>query len=443
MRKARATMLLLTCGVSLPVGAQLLPVGTQFQVNDYSTGQQYHPAVSPLADGGFLVVWQSAGSGGGDAFEFSIQGRRFTAEGAPEAAQFQVNSYAAGNQIGPDVAPIADGSVVVWQGPENTQTSVAGILGQRFSEAGAPAGPELMVSDPFTLPQVRPAVAGLADGDFVVVWECFYGCWSDSSGIGILARRFAADGVPDGPSFQVNSYILDTQRSPDVAGLANGGFVVVWESSGSSGDDSSGYSIQGQLFAANGSPQGGQFEVNSYTTGSQSEPAVSGLDTGAFVVVWESDGSSGGDTDLASIQGQRFALDGAPVGDQFQVNSYTTASQGGPAVIGTGDGSFVVAWTSGGSYGSDSDYSIQARQFAANGTPEGAQFQVNSYTTSFQTDPALAGTPAGDLVVTWQSNGSSGSDTSGRSVQAQRYRRAIFADGFENGTTDAWSVAAP
>ena len=67
-------------------------------------------------------------------------------------------------------------------------------------------------------------------------------------------------------------------------------------------------------------------QVNTYTTGLQGFPSVSLDADGDFVVVWQSFGSSGTD-DFFSIQGQRFASDGSPVDSEFQVNTYTTSSQ--------------------------------------------------------------------------------------------------------------------
>ena len=46
---------------------------------------------------------------------------------------------------------------------------------------------------------------------------------------------------------------------------------------------------------------------------------------GDFIVVWRSFGSDGTDTDSGSIQGQAFNSAGAPLGGEFQVNTYTTA----------------------------------------------------------------------------------------------------------------------
>src|SRR5262245_32987178 len=75
--------------------------------------------------------------------------------------------------------------------------------------------------------------------------------------------------VPLGGEFQVNTYTTNSQFSSHVAADADGDFVVVWLSDGSPGDDSSSDSIQGQRYASDGTPRGGQFQVNSYTTNRQ------------------------------------------------------------------------------------------------------------------------------------------------------------------------------
>ena len=105
--------------------------------------------------------------------------------------------------------------------------------------------------------------------------------------------------LPIGSQFQVNTYTTSYQRVPAVSLSADGDFVVVWESNGSGGGDTSGSSVQGQRYAAGGTALGGQFQVNAYTTNGQGAAAVSLSAAGDFVVVWESNGSSGGDTSLA------------------------------------------------------------------------------------------------------------------------------------------------
>jgi hypothetical protein len=84
-------------------------------------------------------------------------------------------------------------------------------------------------------------------------------------------------------------------------------------SEGSSGTDTSGWSVQARRYASDGSAQGAEFQVNSYTMNDQWIPSVAAAANGDFVVVWVSDGSTGTDTDSVSIQGQRFSLPAAVI----------------------------------------------------------------------------------------------------------------------------------
>ncbi|KAB2963301.1 MAG: hypothetical protein F9K16_06935 [Thermoanaerobaculia bacterium] len=443
MRPAGAICLVLTSCLSAPSGAQLVSDGAQLQVNSYTIGLQSEPAVSRLADGSFLVVWESEGSPGGDVVGYSVQARRLAADGTAVGPQFQVNSSVFGSQRAPAVTALGDAALVVWHGPDPTGNFDSAIVGRYLAPDGSPDGADFVAGQLGTLPQLYPAVAALADGGWVVTWVCGYGCLLDNDGDGVVARRFSASGEPDGPGWQVNSNGTSHQRYPAVAALAGGAFVIVWESDGSSSDPS-GSSVHGQRYAADGAPAGGEFLVNSYVSGDQRAPGVAALPDGGFVVVWDSVGSSGDDSDGSSIQARRFAADGSPVDGGFQVNAYTTSYQGNAAVHAAADGGFVVAWQSVGSFGDDTSFtSIQAQLFEADGTPDGEPFQVNSYTTSYQGRAVVAGHSVGPVVVAWHSDGSPGDDDDATSVQTQLYQRALFVDGFEDGTTGAWSASLP
>jgi hypothetical protein len=228
-----------------------------------------------------------------------------------------------------------------------------------------------------------------------------------------------------------------------VAADPRGNFVVVWDSRGSYGTDTSTTSVQARLYDASGTPAGGQFQVNSYTTSSQYKAAVAADGQGDFVVVWAGYGSYGTDTSL-TIQGQSYDASGTPVGGQFQVNSYTTGSQNRPAVAMDAQGHFAVVWDSYGSYGTDTDLlSIQGQFYGTNDTPVGEQVQVNSCTTDWQYEAAVAADGQGKFVAVWESWCSYGTDTDS-SIQGQRYSTgAIFTDGFESGGTSAWSSTVP
>ena len=58
--------------------AQPVAVGSEFQVNSYTTDDQGRPSVSSATDGDFVVAWESDGSSGTDDWFYSIQGQRFS-----------------------------------------------------------------------------------------------------------------------------------------------------------------------------------------------------------------------------------------------------------------------------------------------------------------------------------------------------------------------------
>ena len=70
------------------------------------------------------------------------------------------------------------------------------------------------------------------------------------------------DGCTDGmiSEFQVNTYTNKKQEDPAVATLADGGYVIVWESEN---QDGSSKGIFAQPYHADGSPNGLELQVNS------------------------------------------------------------------------------------------------------------------------------------------------------------------------------------
>ena len=87
-----------------------------------------------------------------------------------------------------------------------------------------------------------------------------------------------------------------------MAANADGSFIVVWDGAGPQGSKSD---IHGRRIDSTGLGFG-EFQINTYTTSLQEYPALALNSEGRFVVVWQSSGSSGTDTHFYSIQGQRF-----------------------------------------------------------------------------------------------------------------------------------------
>src|SRR5262245_57033545 len=178
-----------------------------------------------------------------------------------------------------------------------------------------PVGPEFQVNTYTTSEQGAPSVALDATGNFVVVWSS-YG--QDGSRGGIFGQRYDSGGNALGSEFQVNTHTIYNQYIPSVASDSTGNFVVVWSSIYEG--------IFGQRYDNDGNPLGGEFRVNAYTTGGLGSPSVSSDASGNFVVVW-----SGQDESYVGVFGQRYDNKENAIGGEFQVNTYTTGLQRGPS----------------------------------------------------------------------------------------------------------------
>src|SRR6185503_18723587 len=131
---------------------------------------------------------------------------------------------------------------------------------------------------------------------------------------------------PAGSEFRVNTSTEGEELSPSVATDENGNFVVVWQNLGQEG---SSYGIFGQRFDAAGNPLGGEFHVNTYTTGIQALPQVASGPNGDFVVVWNSYGQDGSHY---GVFGRRYNAAGQPQGGEFAVNQTTIGPEVFPSV---------------------------------------------------------------------------------------------------------------
>jgi hypothetical protein len=397
-----------------PAVAQLL--GPEFQVNSSTPGSQFHPAVAADGSGSFVVVWEDSG---GDLFGRQL---RMGMQSFPQ--EFQVSSHPLSYESPPAVAVDAlGGFVVVW----NDMTRF-GVLGERWGPSGDPLGREFQVNT-YTMGYLDgPAVAADAAGNFVVVWSSYD---QDGSAWGVFGRRFDGAGLPLEGEFQVNSHTTSHQRNPTVAFDGAGRFVVAWESYYQGG---AAIGVFGQRFDADGMPLGGEFRVNSYTTGIESEPALAANEFGEFVVVWQHVTLPIGSA-YADILGRRFDATGEPVGPEFQVNTFTTWRQFRPSVAADGSGDFLVTWES---EGQDlSAFGVYAQAFDRSGARLGSEFRVNSFTTFAQMSPKVAAAAPGEFVLTWQSWGQDGSSFG----VVGRKAGWTFADGFEAGDVCAWTFA--
>ena len=323
------------------------------------------------------------------------------AQGNPLGLEFRVNTYTTNPQFRPSVASDTVGNLVVVWTSGTQDGSGFGVFGQRYDSSGTPLGPEFRVNTYTTNAQYRGSVAtDITTGDFVVVWESF---GQDGSEWGVFGQRYAGSGAPLGPEFRVNSYTTNYQLYPSVGRDPSGTFVVVWQSTP---QDGSSFGVFGQRYSSSGAPVGPEFQVNTYVANAQNLPSLAADFSGNFVVVWTSpqDGSGYG------VFAQRFASSGAPLGPEFRVNTYTTNTQAYPFVAAdTATGNFVVVWNSGVQVQDGSAYGVFGQRFTSTGVPLGPEFRVNTYTTDSQSVSSVAVDSSGNFVVVWNSYTQDGS----------------------------------
>jgi len=82
--------------------------------------------------------------------------------------------------------------------------------------------------------------------------------------------------------FQVNTYTSSDQYSPSTTALADGGFVVTLDSYN---QDYNYDGIFAQIYNSDGTVQGNEFQVNTYTTANQMYPSVTALNNGDLDVI--------------------------------------------------------------------------------------------------------------------------------------------------------------
>src|SRR4029078_9677195 len=131
---------------------------------------------------------------------------------------------------------------------------------------------------------------------------------------------------------------------------------------------------------------------------------------------WSS--TPGTDGTVFSVDAQRYDASGAPLGGNFLVNSYTTGTQWNPSVAHAPAGSFAIAFSGD---QPDSPFDVLVRRYTAAGAPVGPEFRVNAATAGLQVYPHIAFDGAANFVVSWADLGQAG-DGDGIGLRGRRFR---------------------
>lgn len=178
-----------------------------------------------------------------------------------------------------------------------------------------------------------------------------YAASSDGNNLGIFAKIYDKQGTELVSEFQVNDLIYSAQVNPTVTTLANGNFIIAWETSAQASGNSD---IAGQLFDANGSKIGGEFLISSDDAGVQELADIVALENGGFLVAWQSNYADGyvnaAHNGIAGMRAQLFDAAANRVGDEFLVNNYSSVPVGANTqaldAVEVSPGKVAIAWAS-------------------------------------------------------------------------------------------------
>jgi cysteine-rich repeat protein len=319
-------------------------------------------------------------------------------------SEFRVEASSLVDSEAVTTAVASDGRfIVAW-------TGASAVLARLHAADGNPQGDELRV-DAGEFAAVHHASAAMTrDGRFVITWAATR--WVAETESRIYARIYSADGVVEGPAFEVTDSKVPTivAETPVVAMAEDGRFAIAWLMK----ETSVTHAVRARTYSPTGIPDGAESFVA--LPADALSPAIGMADDRRFVVAWTRKDGSGDSGD--GVYATCFGADGDPSVSSFHVNVTTAGDQQAPAIGAGPDGRFVIAWR--GPDGSGA-FQIYARRFAAGCTPNGGEFRVNTTGISSSEGFSAGMSAAGDFLVAWGSP----------SVRAQRFSDSATRSGDE------------
>lgn len=388
-------------GLAGVVSAQSFsPQGTEYSVTGEIPGDQINLDIALGVDGGY-IVWDDNHS---DGYGAGVRGIKVGTSGNAAFEPFSINSIKPGNQERPRIVSLAGGGYfVVWQGGEASKQK---IYGKGIDASGVfVSNEDRLINTHNSTGKLDPAIAALTGGNAVVAWGS-YG-QDDASNPdtlrqklqGVYAQVVSPSGDRIGNELQANQSVSFNQRTPAVAALNNGGFVVTWVSESLIGtgqfEKIQSVNIMGRVYASTGLPAGGEFQINTSTNVCANPSVVT--DGNGFTVVW-------GELDIADkenswdIMSRHFpTASGVTGASQMTVNSFTYGDQYGPRISGKGDEKLVV-WTS---LGQDGSREGIYGQYLNGGVKLGIERRINTRTVSRQVHPVVGAFSDNSMLAVW------------------------------------------
>ena len=378
-----------------PLDAQIV-LGTR--VNTYTEGQQEWPRVHALIDGGYVVTWRSWDQ---DGSNWGIYVQRYAADGSPIDKEYRFNTTTWEGQYLIEMDQRPDGGIVAAWNSWEVDGAHWGVAGRLFDAHAQAVSPEIVLNDFSSDEQASPDITSMPDGRFAVVYQSK---GQAGPGFEIFVRVFDAAGIALGASTQVNSFIQNDQVNPHIVNIGDDRLLVIWASIGV---DASAFGIAGRVLDTSGMPLGPEFRVSEYSPNDQIYSAIVRLANGGAVAAWQSQGQDADSTGGWGIFGQRFDTAGEKFGSEFQVNTFTEEDQRLPQIAAMPDGGFFIAWMSDGQVASGMD--VMGQRYDVQGDPVGAELFINVVTNSYQRNPSPAALNDGSVLVAFHADDWDGS----------------------------------
>jgi hypothetical protein len=357
----------------------------QFNVNTTTTGAQFDPEITQLANGNILVCWTTSDAGGlGSPIGNEVFGQIFDPLGNKVGTELRLNNASTPeDEQNAQVAALPGGGfVVVYHDVDNPfNGGASNIRLEEYDANGVAVSDDPLVVNDTGLPNdpdyQNPRVAVSSATSVLVVYEeitagvstirgKIYDTTTNTYGAQISLIAFAGgDTNPDVTALTNGNYVItaniggadtaigyriitstganilgatrvtgtdtntENDREASVTALTGGGFVIVWTNTDALDTD-----IVYRIYNSAGVQVGQGLITNGSDSNNSNEPVVAGLADGSFIIVYDNDEANGG---VAA----HIAASGVQLGEfTFTTTSFTT-----PVVTDLGDGRFAVAWS--------------------------------------------------------------------------------------------------
>jgi hypothetical protein len=383
------------------------PNGTEYSVAGSLPGDQVFPDAAVTPAGGILVWQDNATDGDG----WGISARRLDSTLSGTLSPFRVNAQGTNDQENARVAMLKNnGAVFAWQGgKEGYQHIFARFLTPSNTFLTAT---DLVVSTFTNNFQVNPAVVTLNNSNIVFVWASYNQAGSNTM-LDVYAKIVSPAGQTISNEFRVNQFTNFNQRTPAVAALKNGGFVIAWVSeqqrtlAPNLGNNSAytttaamvkpSVDIYARLYNSSGAAAGNEFLVNT-DSNPAANPSVAAGSDGGFMVAWTARDMATSQNGL-DVYGRLFSSAGAG-GTVLRLNSHLNGDQYAPRLSSIGV-DYLAVWTS---LAQDGSREGVFGQFVnGSGSAIRGEFQVNTTTVSQQMQPVVVSDGANQFLAVWTS----------------------------------------